>query len=89
MGQPSYRRYVEDMIRRFDLNVKLLGWVSYEDLPYVYSAADVTVVPSYSEGPPSNTRIFSMQNASNSDERWWELRVLKHGRARQQSHRCT
>jgi len=52
MGPPSYRRYVEDMIRRFDLNVKLLGWVLYEELPYIYNAADVTVVPSYSEGSP-------------------------------------
>jgi len=47
-----YRRYVEDMIRGFGLNVKLLGWVPYEDLPYVYNVADVTVVPSYSEGSP-------------------------------------
>jgi len=52
MGPPSYRRYVEDMIRRFDLNVELLGWIPYEELPYVYNAADVTVVPSYSEGSP-------------------------------------
>jgi len=52
MGPPSYRRYVEDMIERFDLNVKLLGWVPYEELPYIYNAADVTVVPSYSEGSP-------------------------------------
>jgi len=48
MGPPSYRRYVEDMIRRFNLNVKLLRWVPYEELPYIYNAADVTVVPSYS-----------------------------------------
>jgi len=52
MGPPSYRKFVEDMIRRLDLNVELLGWAPYEDLPYVYNAADVTVVPSYSEGSP-------------------------------------
>jgi len=55
MGPPSYRRYVEDMIRRFDLNVKLLGWIPYEHTPYVYNAVDVTVVPSYSEGGPLTT----------------------------------
>jgi len=52
MGPPSYRRYVEDIIRRNNLNVKLLGWVPHEELPYVYNSADVTVVPSYSEGSP-------------------------------------
>jgi len=52
MGPPSYRKYVEDMVQRFDLNVKLLGWVPYEELPYIYNAADVTAVPSYSEGSP-------------------------------------
>jgi len=46
------------MIRRFDLNVKPLGWVPYEDLPYVYNAADVTVVPSYSEGGSLTTPNF-------------------------------
>jgi len=52
MEPSSYRGYVEDIIRRFNLNVKLLRWVPYEDLPYVYNSADVTVVPSYSEGSP-------------------------------------
>jgi len=52
IGPPSYRGYVEDMIRRFDLNVKLLGWIPDEELPYIYNAADVTVVLSYSEGSP-------------------------------------
>jgi len=52
MGPPSYRRYVEDMTGRLDLNVKFLGWIPYEELPYIYDAADVTVVPSYSEGDP-------------------------------------
>jgi len=55
IGPPSYRRYVEYMIQRFDLNVKPLGWVPYEDLPYIYNAVDVTVVPSYSEGGPLTT----------------------------------
>jgi len=49
---PSYRSYVEDIIRRNNLNVKLFKWVPDDDLPYIYNSADVTVVPSYSEGSP-------------------------------------
>ncbi|MEM1510613.1 MAG: glycosyltransferase family 4 protein [Thermofilaceae archaeon] len=50
----SYKQYLEDLINRTRLseNVKFLGWVHEEDLPYLYSVADVTVVPSYSEGSP-------------------------------------
>jgi len=52
MGPLSYRRYVDDMIRGFGLNVKLMGWVPDDELAYIYNSADVTVVPSYSEGSP-------------------------------------
>jgi len=52
MEPPSYRRYVEEILKRFNLNIKVLGWLPYEELPYIYNAVDVTVVPSYSEGSP-------------------------------------
>ncbi|MEM1831541.1 MAG: glycosyltransferase, partial [Desulfurococcaceae archaeon] len=54
VGPPSYEQYLNELIRRSGLleNVKLLGWIREEDVPYLYNAADVTVVPSYSEGSP-------------------------------------
>lgn len=52
MGPPSYRRYVENVTKKFGLNVKLLGWVPYKELLYIYNAAKVAVVLSYSEGNP-------------------------------------
>ncbi|MEM1646441.1 MAG: glycosyltransferase, partial [Ignisphaera sp.] len=33
-------------------NIKMLGFIDSWDLLHVYNAADVTVVPSYSEGGP-------------------------------------
>lgn len=50
----TFRQHIMSLIERFSLyeNIKLLGWVSNEDLPYIYNVADVTVVPSYSEGAP-------------------------------------
>ena len=32
--------------------MKLLGYVDYEKLSLLYNAADLTIVPSYSEGAP-------------------------------------
>lgn len=52
LGPASYRRHVWELNRRFDLNVKFLGWIPDEDLPYVYSASDLTATSSYSEGAP-------------------------------------
>jgi hypothetical protein len=42
------------MIRglRLEENVKMLGYVKNELLPLLYNAADITIVPSYSEGAP-------------------------------------
>jgi len=50
----TYREYVENMIRGLKLeeNIKMLGYVEHRLLPLLYNAADVTVVPSYSEGGP-------------------------------------
>ncbi|MCC6056210.1 MAG: glycosyltransferase family 4 protein [Desulfurococcaceae archaeon] len=50
----TYREYVEDMIRGLKLeeNIKMLGYVEHRLLPLFYNAADITVVPSYSEGAP-------------------------------------
>ncbi|MEM1510269.1 MAG: glycosyltransferase family 4 protein [Thermofilaceae archaeon] len=53
-GPKTYRRYLERMIETFNLeeHVRMLGFISSTDLLHVYNAADVTVVPSYSEGSP-------------------------------------
>jgi len=54
LGPKTYREYVEKLIRSLDLegNVVMLGYVENEKLPILYNAADLTVVPSYSEGGP-------------------------------------
>jgi glycosyltransferase involved in cell wall biosynthesis len=53
----TYREYIENMIRGLKLeeNIKMLGYVEHRLLPLLYNAADVTVVPSYSEGGPLTT----------------------------------
>jgi glycosyltransferase involved in cell wall biosynthesis len=54
MGPRSYREYVEAMVKNLGLesNVRFLGYVEQDKLPLLYNAADLTVVPSYSEGSP-------------------------------------
>jgi glycosyltransferase involved in cell wall biosynthesis len=54
LGPKTYREYVENMIRglRLEENVKMLGYVEHRLLPLLYNAADITIVPSYSEGGP-------------------------------------
>jgi glycosyltransferase involved in cell wall biosynthesis len=54
LGSKTYREYVESMVRGLKLeeNIKMLGYVEHRLLPLLYNAADVTVVPSYSEGSP-------------------------------------
>jgi len=54
LGPETYREHVEQMIKNLGLeeNVKMLGYVRDEELPMLYNAADLTVVPSYSEGSP-------------------------------------
>jgi glycosyltransferase involved in cell wall biosynthesis len=54
LGPKSYREYVEELVRDLGLtdNVKALGYVENELLPPLYNTADITVVPSYSEGTP-------------------------------------
>jgi len=54
LGPKTYREYVENMIRGLKLeeNIKILGYVEHELLPLLYNAADITIVPSYSEGGP-------------------------------------
>jgi glycosyltransferase involved in cell wall biosynthesis len=54
MGPRSYREYVEAMVKGLGLenNVRFLGYVQDGKLPLLYNAADLTVVPSYSEGGP-------------------------------------
>ncbi|MCR8501849.1 MAG: glycosyltransferase, partial [Crenarchaeota archaeon] len=53
-GLKTYRQYLKRMIETLNLKdyIKMLGFVSSTDLLHVYNAADVTVVPSYSEGSP-------------------------------------
>jgi len=54
LGPRTYKEYVEKMIKSLGLeyHVKMVGYVKNEILPMLYNAADVTVVPSYSEGAP-------------------------------------
>jgi len=54
LGPKTYREYVENMVRGLKLeeNVKMLGYVENKLLPLLYNAADVVIVPSYSEGSP-------------------------------------
>ena len=49
-----YRDYVEGMVRGLKLeeNVKMLGYVEQKLLLLLYNVADITIVPSYSEGAP-------------------------------------
>jgi len=50
----TYREYIRNMVKglRLEDDVKLLGYVKNKELPILYSAADLTIVPSYSEGAP-------------------------------------
>ena len=54
LGPKTYREYVENMIRGLKLedSVKLLEYIENKKLPILYNAADITIVPSYSEGSP-------------------------------------
>jgi len=54
LGPKTYREYVENMVRslRLEVNVEMLGYVEQRLLPLLYNAADITIVPSYSEGAP-------------------------------------
>jgi len=54
LDHKTYREYIENMIRELKLedNIRFLGFVENEKLPVLYNAADLTVVPSYSEGAP-------------------------------------
>jgi glycosyltransferase involved in cell wall biosynthesis len=54
VGPKNYGEYVESMVRGLKLeeNIKMLGYVEHELLPLLYNAADITIVPSYSEGAP-------------------------------------
>ena len=50
----TYKEHIENMVKGLKLeeNVKMLGYVERRLLPLLYSAADATVVPSYSEWGP-------------------------------------
>lgn len=54
LGPKTYKEYVEGMVKSLKLkeNVKIVGYIEDRLLPLLYNAADVTVVPSYSEGSP-------------------------------------
>jgi glycosyltransferase involved in cell wall biosynthesis len=54
VGPKTYREYVESMVKALKLeeNVKMLGYVENRLLSLLYNAADITIVPSYSEGSP-------------------------------------
>jgi hypothetical protein len=54
LGPKTYREYIVNMVRGLKLeeNVKMLGYVENKLLPALYNVADITIVPSYSEGGP-------------------------------------
>jgi len=54
LGPKTYREYIESMAKnlRLENSVKILGYVEDKLLPLLYNAADVVIVPSYSEGSP-------------------------------------
>jgi glycosyltransferase involved in cell wall biosynthesis len=57
LGPKTYREYIENIVRGLKLeeNIKMLGYVEDRLLPLLYNAADITIVPSYSEGGPLTT----------------------------------
>lgn len=52
IGQGEERERLESMVGRYHLenNIKFLGWLPQKDLPDIYNAADVFVLPSITEG---------------------------------------
>jgi len=54
LGPKTYKEYVESIARSLKLeeNIKKLEYVEHRLLPLLYNAADVVIVPSYSEGSP-------------------------------------
>jgi glycosyltransferase involved in cell wall biosynthesis len=57
LGPNSYREYVEELVRGLGLtdNIKVIGYVKNKLLPLLYSATNITITPSYSEGGPLTT----------------------------------
>lgn len=53
-GDGYYKSNLELIVKKLGLeeSVKFLGWVDNNQLPYLYNAADVCVLPSLSEGLP-------------------------------------
>jgi glycosyltransferase involved in cell wall biosynthesis len=54
LGPKTYREYIESLVKSLKLkeNVKMFDYVEDKLLPLLYNAADVVIVPSYSEGSP-------------------------------------
>jgi glycosyltransferase involved in cell wall biosynthesis len=54
LGLKTYREYIESLVKSLKLkeNVKMFDYVEDKLLPLLYNAADVVIVPSYSEGSP-------------------------------------
>ena len=54
IGPSTYRGYIEKPVEEMGLEdtIKFVRRVPDEELPYFYNVADLTVVPSYSEGAP-------------------------------------
>ena len=52
IGQGEERERLESLVGRYHLenNIKFLGWLPQRDLPELYNAADVFVLPSITEG---------------------------------------
>jgi glycosyltransferase involved in cell wall biosynthesis len=61
VGDGPYRNRLAQMASELEIqeHVFLHGWISQPELPVYYSAADVTVLPSFSEGLP-RTMIEAM-----------------------------
>lgn len=64
-GEGPERRNVEDLIRRYRLgsSIRLLGDVPHEEMPSLYRAADVTLIPSVSSaGVVEATSIAALES---------------------------
>jgi glycosyltransferase involved in cell wall biosynthesis len=61
VGDGQFKEYLVQLARQLHIGEQVIfhGWVNQSDLPIYYSAADVTVLPSLSEGLP-RTMIEAM-----------------------------
>jgi len=54
VGDGSLNKWIQDFILNKNVkNVKLLGKFDHEEMPKIYSLADIFILPSYTEGSPA------------------------------------